>query len=111
MASFDSYTEAKRSITEEDIAYISKCIGDNWEFLGIHMGLKTIEIQQLKQDIPLATRKQISAMLARWKQIEKENATLEKLFELLEKSECSVSWDSLQKKYGPISKSKTFFTL
>ncbi|XP_045168106.2 uncharacterized protein LOC123531324 [Mercenaria mercenaria] len=88
-----------RRLTEQDLNKIAQAIGDNWQLLGISLGLTSNELQHVKYDTQnegLATS--IFYMLNKWKQKYPEKDNVQILKNVMEESSeaVSINWDKIR---------------
>lgn len=76
----------KRIPTESELANVSEYIGADFPILGLVLGLRSSEIDQIRLDNPLSSRTQISMMLCLWRKKNLCDATIEKLISALRKT-------------------------
>ncbi|WAR20508.1 hypothetical protein MAR_002346, partial [Mya arenaria] len=73
----------KNKASERDIAILSQYIATNWELLGPFLGVNRTEIGRIQKD-NVTTVLRVHALLHSWREVQKDEATLDKVFEALE---------------------------
>lgn len=68
--------------------------------MGSFLGVSSLEVQRIKQDLLNAMLKQIMAVLDKWNVRKSENANFGRLFKAIKEAPCDyVSWYTLEEKY------------
>ncbi|XP_053375694.1 uncharacterized protein LOC123534022 [Mercenaria mercenaria] len=88
---------SKTVLSDKVLSKISRCIGNNWEMLGLELGLTQVDIEQISEDNPHKTAMKIYYMLKCWC---RQNAELADMNVLVQKmQECpnvSIQWDAIR---------------
>lgn len=94
----DLPTAAKnRTVTYKDLSSISKCLGFNWEFVLLELGLSQVAIDQSKMDNPYKTAFQIYDALLKWKKTEGRDATIQALIKAIQAYQSvEVDWEMVK---------------
>ncbi|KAI8501720.1 Voltage-dependent calcium channel subunit alpha-2/delta-4 [Branchiostoma belcheri] len=79
-------TTVSRTVTEEQLNELSTRIGADWESLGISLGLRYVDLAQIRSDYQLH-RDRVFHMLMRWNSRNRTTATVYRLYTLI------GSWD------------------
>jgi uncharacterized protein YsxB (DUF464 family) len=83
------------SVNELMLSHLAQSIGENWEFLGIELGLTEVELYHLKKDFP-TTSMSIFQMFLKWR----SKTDMPKLYQIVEAIKknpaVSVEWDKIQ---------------
>ncbi|XP_053376495.1 uncharacterized protein LOC123535278 [Mercenaria mercenaria] len=88
---------SKVELNDKVLSKISRCIGNNWQMLGLELGLTQVDIEQISEDNPHKTAMKIYYMLKCWC---RQNAELADMNVLVQKmQECpyvSIQWDAIR---------------
>ncbi|XP_053375689.1 uncharacterized protein LOC123535374 isoform X2 [Mercenaria mercenaria] len=84
-------------LTGKLLSSLSQCIGENWQLLGLELGLTQVKIDHIFEDHPRSAVMRIYAMLQKWCQEDVDKATLPVLIETLQRcTHVHVDWDNLR---------------
>ncbi|XP_045171623.1 uncharacterized protein LOC123533811 [Mercenaria mercenaria] len=84
-------------LTDKLLSRLSQCIGENWQLLGLELGLTQVQIDHIIEDHPRSAVMRIYAMLQRWCQEDVDKATLSVLVQTLQRyTHVHVDWDKLR---------------
>jgi hypothetical protein len=84
------------TLKERDLSKLSTTVGENWEKLGIELGLRTVQLEQITLDYP-RTEMRIFKMLLEWTGQRSGNATLNTLIQAMKSAkDVSVDWDEVR---------------
>ncbi|XP_045188412.2 uncharacterized protein LOC123546277 [Mercenaria mercenaria] len=83
-------------LNEKQLGKFAQLVGNNWELLGIELGLSQVEIQQISMDFQSCQMK-IFKVLIEWKDKEKERATVNALVRAMKTAKkVYVDWDEIR---------------
>jgi hypothetical protein len=83
-------------LKERDLSRLSTTVGENWEKLGIELGLRTVQLEQLTLDYQ-TTEMRIFKMLLKWADQMPGDAILNTLIQAMKSAkEVSVDWDEVK---------------
>ena len=86
-----------REVSYKDLSRLSKCLGFNWEFVLLELGLPQVAIDQSKMDNPYKTAFQIYDALLKWKKEVGKDATLQTLIKAIQAYESvEVDWEMVK---------------
>ncbi|XP_029651463.1 E3 ubiquitin-protein ligase MIB2 isoform X2 [Octopus sinensis] len=78
-----------QKLDERDILSIAKQLSNKWRQVGIFLGIKSIQLDNIRCDYPLNTQEQSFQMLNRWYQSSRpEQRTVDVLKKALKEAEC-----------------------
>ncbi|XP_045170816.1 uncharacterized protein LOC123533243 [Mercenaria mercenaria] len=84
-------------LTDKLLSSLSQCIGENWQLLGLELGLTQVQLDHIFEDHPRSAVMRIYAMLQRWCQKDVDKATLTVLVGTLQRcTHVHVDWDKLR---------------
>ncbi|XP_053375692.1 uncharacterized protein LOC123533690 isoform X2 [Mercenaria mercenaria] len=84
-------------LTDKLLGNISQCIGNNWQLLGLELGLSQVQIEHIVEDHPHSAVMRIYTMLQTWCREDEDQATLRALVETIQRcSVVCVDWDNLR---------------
>ncbi|XP_053375695.1 uncharacterized protein LOC123535281 [Mercenaria mercenaria] len=84
-------------LTDILLGNISQCIGNNWQLLGLELGLTHVQIEHIVEDHPHSAVMRIYTMLQTWCREDEDKATLRALVETAQRCpQVSVDWDKLR---------------
>ncbi|XP_045177469.2 uncharacterized protein LOC123537756 [Mercenaria mercenaria] len=87
----------KREVTAKDLSRISQCVGFNWEFIAIELGLAQADIDQSKMDYKDRTAMQIYQTLLKWKTGEGSRANIETLVKAIQaNTTVEANWEVIK---------------
>jgi hypothetical protein len=87
----------KREATLKDLSRIAQCLGFNWEFVAIELGLSQIDIDQSKMDFKDRTAMQIYQTLLKWKSREGARASIESLVKAIQANQTvEANWEVIK---------------
>ncbi|KAL4217307.1 hypothetical protein ACF0H5_023758 [Mactra antiquata] len=94
----------KREVTQKDLSRISQCLGFNWEFVAIELGISHVSIQQSKMDYKDRTAMQIYQTLLKWKNRSGHLANIETLVKAIQENQSvEVNWEIIKNVVDQIS--------
>ncbi|XP_060601415.1 uncharacterized protein LOC132754745 [Ruditapes philippinarum] len=83
-------------LKERDLSKLSTTVGENWEKLGIELGLRTVQLQHITSDYP-RTGMRIFKMLLEWTDQRPGDATLNTLIQAMKSAkDVYVEWDEVR---------------
>ncbi|XP_060587792.1 death domain-containing protein CRADD-like [Ruditapes philippinarum] len=87
----------KREVTAKDLSRISQCVGFNWEFIAIELGLAQADIDQSKMDYKDRTAMQIYQTLLKWKARNGASANIETLVKAIQaNTTVEANWEVIK---------------
>lgn len=87
----------QREVTPKDLSRISQCLGFNWEFIAIELGLAQADIDQSKMDYKDRTAMQIYHTFLKWKTRDCVNANVETLVKAIQANPTVVAnWEIIK---------------
>lgn len=87
----------KREVTAKDLSRISQCVGFNWEFIAIELGLAQADIDQSKMDYKDRTAMQIYHTLLKWKARDGASANIETLVKAIQtNTTVEANWEVIK---------------
>ncbi|XP_053400311.1 uncharacterized protein LOC123557944 isoform X2 [Mercenaria mercenaria] len=82
--------------SEKQLSKISNSIGENWEILGLELGLKKVQIDHLNEDNQDAIMKKFG-MLLEWRKQKAERATIDVLVKAIKRvPTVRIDWDIIR---------------
>lgn len=76
---------------------LSRCVGSNWQLLGLELGLTQVDIDHLTEDHPYSTAMKIFNMLRMWTSKMDGSATVEKLIQAMKQCpSVTIDWDEVR---------------
>lgn len=85
------------SLDQMDINVMSGKLGEGWECIGRHLGIREARISQAKMSHPNSARMQIFTVFNHWRQKHGNRADLMTFLEACHVSEALVDWDEVKK--------------
>jgi hypothetical protein len=83
-------------LKERDLSKLSTTVGENWEKLGIELGLRNVQLEHIKLDNP-RTAMRIFKMLLEWTDQRPGDATLNTLIQSMKSAtDVSIDWDEVK---------------
>lgn len=87
----DIFSASRTIPSDRELMQVAEIVGmNNWEMLGISLGLTNLEIERLKLEEP-AVHARINGMLQRWKKKNGVKATKRELHDKLEQMKIDIS--------------------
>ncbi|XP_053375664.1 uncharacterized protein LOC128547327 [Mercenaria mercenaria] len=84
-------------LTDKLLSSLSQCIGENWQLLGLELGLTQVQIDHILEDHPRSAVMRIYIMLQNWFLEDTDKATLQVLIETIERCpHVNIDWDKLR---------------
>ncbi|XP_053376492.1 uncharacterized protein LOC123535387 [Mercenaria mercenaria] len=84
-------------LTDKLLSCLSPCIGQNWQLLGLELGLTQVQIDQIIEDHPHSAVMRIYFMLRNWCKEDEGKAVLTVLVETLQRCpHVQIDWDKLR---------------
>ncbi|XP_053400307.1 uncharacterized protein LOC123557942 isoform X2 [Mercenaria mercenaria] len=82
--------------SEKQLSKFSRSVGENWEILGIELGLSKVAIDLLNEDNQTAVMKRFE-MLMEWRKQQADRATIDVLVEAVKKTpQVRIDWDIIR---------------
>jgi hypothetical protein len=83
-------------LRERDLSKLSRTVGENWEKLGIELGLRNVQLERIKLDYP-RTDMRIFKILLEWTDQRPGDATLNTLIQSMKSAtDVSIDWDEVK---------------
>ncbi|XP_045171411.2 uncharacterized protein LOC123533695 [Mercenaria mercenaria] len=88
---------SKTELNEKILSKISRCIGHNWQILGLELGVGQVQIEQISEDHPHSTAMKIYYMLKSWCCQMAGSANMIVLVQKMQKCpNVSIEWDAIR---------------
>ncbi|XP_053375129.1 probable serine/threonine-protein kinase pats1 isoform X2 [Mercenaria mercenaria] len=86
-----------KDITDKEFSRFAQAIGKNWQFLGLELGLTSVQIDHVIEDNPHSVAMQIYKMLIQWRLQVQDEAKMDIFVKILQTcSNVNVEWDEIR---------------
>jgi hypothetical protein len=88
---------SNKVLTDKELSRIEQAIGMHWQFLGLQLGLTSVQIDHITEDNAHSVAMRIYKMLLQWKSRDTFNASMNNFVKALQTcSNVNVEWDEIR---------------